>query len=127
MTQKEPTLRDVIAPIVRAIVAESKSDVIMVSQRNVESILGITARMHLEYCRRPDFTPKVVRAGKLRLVDAADYRLWLRSMDLRQQETSDAESADGASDVLAELGLHERFVPRKTKSTTANPSKAEGR
>lgn len=111
----EPTLRDLILPIVRDVIAEqtSTSVPLMISQRNSESALGIPSRLHLEYCRRPDFTPKVTKHGQLRLVDAVEYRTWLRHV------TRIAPSNDltGAEAVLAELGLTPRrpTPPRRSR------------
>lgn len=109
------TIRDLIEPIVREIVNESRLASLMISQRNVEEVLGISARMHLEYCRRADFTPRVVRAGKLRLVDASEYRAWLLAQDCADMPHREPACDDGASHVLAELGLRER-APTEKKS-----------
>lgn len=109
----EPTLRDLIEPIVRSIVEESRSGTLLVSQLNCEALLGISRRTHLELCRSPDFAPLVVRSGKLRLVDAAEYRTWLRAVDARR--TARSHVVDGASDVLAELGIAER--PGQSKAS----------
>lgn len=116
MNSNDPTLREVLSPIVRAIVAETKSDVLMISQLNVESILGISKRVHLENCRRADFTPRVVRAGKLRLVDATEYRTWLRALDAREVDLGAFNDGDGASGVLAELGLRDNSARAKVPS-----------
>lgn len=99
------TLRDVIAPIVRDLLALEQSEVLMISQRNCEAVLGIPPRTHLENCRRPDFTPKVTRLGKLRLVDAVEYRLWLRGRCDAVAASRIEKSEDGAAQVLAEIGL----------------------
>lgn len=112
---RDLTLRELIEPLVREIVSELKADSQMISQRNVERALGISARMHLEYCRRADFTPRVVRAGKLRLVDAAEYRAWLLAQGGAESPDRHPVFEDGASNVLAELGLRER-APREKKS-----------
>lgn len=97
------TLRELVAPIVRDLLAESRDVPLMVSQRNSEAVLGIPSRTHLENCRRADFLPRVIRLGKLRLVDAEEYRSWLRAQaGVLREPTVDA---DGASQVLREIGL----------------------
>lgn len=118
MSLRDPTLRELVAPIVREVLAEVRSDTLMVSQLNAEAVLGIPRRIHLENCRRPDFTPRVIRAGKLRLVDAHEYRAWLRSLE-RSSVTTPDELEDEASAVLAELGLQERT--RNTKKHRSSP------
>jgi hypothetical protein len=99
------TLRDVIAPIVRDLLAVERSEVLMISQRNCEAVLGIPPRTHLENCRRTDFTPKVTRLGKLRLVDAVEYRLWLRGRCDAVAASRLEKREDGAAELLAEIGL----------------------
>lgn len=123
MSAREPTIRDLVAPIVREILAESKNDALLISQINVEAVLGIPRRIHLENCRRPDFTPRVIRVGKLRMVDAIEYRTWLRSLDRVRDPVSRASaSEDDASAVLAELGLRERTPPIRKNAVTPRDS-----
>ncbi len=105
----EPTLRDVLAPIVRDLLGEARpTEPLMISQLNAEPVFGISSRMHLEYCRRKDFTPRVVRAGKLRLVDASEYRAWLRATSQVDPARAPVDPDDGAGVVLAELGMRTR-------------------
>lgn len=88
----------------------------MVSQLNAESVLGISRRTHLENCRRTDFTPRVIRAGKLRLVDADEYRAWLRGQHAVVPDGLEhADDEDDATAVLAELGLRQ-LRPGPSKS-----------
>lgn len=112
----DPTLRELIAPIVHELVDEARGDVLLVSQVNVEAVLGIPRRTHLEFCRRRDFTPRVIRAGKLRLVDADEYRAWLRRQHAFVADCPEPfDDADDATAVLAELGLRQlRPGPSKT-------------
>lgn len=109
MSPRDPTLRELIAPLVQELVNEARSEVMLVSQVNVETVLGIPRRTHLEFCRRPDFTPRVIRVGKLRLVDADEYRAWLRvQRGVAPDGLDHPDGADGTDDaaaVLAELGL----------------------
>ena len=97
------SIGELLEPIVRRVVAEVTPSSLMVSQRNSEAVLGIPSRTHLENCRRADFVPRVIRLGKLRLVDAEEYRSWLRAQaGVVREPTVDA---DGASQVLREIGL----------------------
>lgn len=97
------SIGELLEPIVRRVVAEVTPTSLMVSQRNSEAVLGIPSRTHLENCRRADFVPRVIRLGKLRLVDAEEYRSWLRTQaGVLREPTVDA---DGASQVLREIGL----------------------
>lgn len=118
MSDPNPTLRDLLAPIVRGLVAEERHGPLMVSQRNCESALGLPSRIHLENCRRSDFTPRVLKIGKLRLVDASEYRAWLSAVDRRTSVDLVEDVDDGASRVLAELGLRELSKPGKDTSVT---------
>lgn len=122
----DPTLREVLTPIVRALLVESGPRASMISQRNSEAALGLPSRVHLENCRRRDFTPRVLKLGKLRLVDANEYRAWLNAVERRPSVVLAEDLEDGASRILAELGLREvskepvdsSLAPR-TKRTTA--------
>lgn len=98
------TLREIIAPIVRELLIERGAETLMVSQLNSETTLGISARMHMEYCRRVDFAPRVLRIGRLRMVDARAYVAWLRELDERGDVRA-GEPIDDADAVLAELGI----------------------
>lgn len=113
------TLKELIEPIVRELLATERSGTTLISQRNCEATLGLSRRTHLELCRRPDFTPKVNRVGKLRLVDAHEYRTWLLSRDTQHGEQHDEVEMDGASQVLAELGLRE--LPKASVDTSLAP------
>lgn len=113
------TLRELVAPIVRDLLAESRDVPLMVSQRNSEAVLGIPSRTHLENCRRADFLPRVIRLGKLRLVDAEEYRTWLRAQaGVLREPTVDAD-ADGASQVLREIGLFSGAKGTEDRAPTA--------
>src|SRR3712207_6406867 len=51
----------------------------MLSQRNVEAVTGILARVYLEEIRSPAFPLAVLKLGKLRLVDREEFVSYLRS------------------------------------------------
>lgn len=52
----------------------------MISQRNVEAVTGIPARVYLEAIRSPAFPLPVARLGKLRLVERAAFLEYLRGL-----------------------------------------------
>lgn len=52
----------------------------MISQRNVEAVTGIPARVYLEAIRSPGFPLPVARLGKLRLVERAAFLEYLRGL-----------------------------------------------
>lgn len=101
------TFREALAPIVRDLVAELRSAPLVISQINSEMMMGISARTHLETCRRPDFAPRVTKLGKLRLVDAAEYRAWLSAMDSssRNETSATTDAVDPADQILREFGF----------------------
>ena len=51
----------------------------MLSQLNVELVLGIPSRVYLELLREPGCTVAVTNVGKLRLVDRNTFRSWLEA------------------------------------------------
>ena len=91
----------------------------MLSQRNVEAVTGIPARVYLQEIRTPGFPLPVVKLGKLRLVERAAFLSYLRSLangDVHggpsptlarcaEHEPDDEAADDGAVGVLSELGL----------------------
>lgn len=116
------SIGELLEPIVRRVVAEVVPASLMVSQRNSEAVLGIPSRIHLENCRRVDFIPRVIRLGKLRLVDVEEYRAWLRAQATAVQQTGVEIDADGAAQVLREVGLLPRAkatVDRAPRAMTA--------
>ncbi len=49
----------------------------MISQVNVEQVLGLPSRAYLELLREPGCAVTVTSVGKLRLVDRHEFRRWL--------------------------------------------------
>jgi hypothetical protein len=108
-----------------------------ISQRNVEAVTGIPARVYLEAIRSPGFPVPVTRLGKLRIVTRSAFVAWLQNGALvgeaspRTQAsdaatsddtaTSDVPPTESADGVLAALGLKAR-----SKQPTT-PRKATGR
>lgn len=76
----------------------------MLSQRNVESVTGIPARIYLEELRSPRFPLPIIRVGKLRLVEREAFLSYLRSLASIPQSTAGADPS-GVDAVLAEVGL----------------------
>jgi hypothetical protein len=105
-----------------------------ISQRNVEAVTGIPARVYLEAIRSPGFPVPVARLGKLRIVTRSAFVAWLQKGALvgeaspRTQAsdaatsddtaTSDVPPTESADGILAALGLKARpkqpTTPRKT-------------
>ncbi|WP_437659819.1 hypothetical protein [Sorangium sp. So ce1182] len=84
----------------------------MLSQKNVEAVTGIPARVFLDTIRAPGFTLPVTKLGKLRLVQREAFVAHLRALasepELRRNEEADVRSRVAA--VLAAAGLES--VPR---------------
>jgi len=77
----------------------------MLSQKNIEAVTGIPARVYLEEIRSPGFPLKVIKLGKLRLVDRAAFVAWLRERVPPSRAANDvAEERDEVTELLAELG-----------------------
>jgi len=80
----------------------------MISQRNVEAVIGIHARVYLEEIRSPNFPLPVVKLGKLRLVKRAAFVAYLESLasgpGLARTRVEDVDE-DTVAEVLAEVGF----------------------
>ena len=76
----------------------------MLSQKNVETVTGIPARVYLEEIRAPGFPLPVVKLGKLRLVDREVFLAYLRSQASRPTPRSESRPSAAAA-VLAEVGI----------------------
>jgi hypothetical protein len=79
---------------------EQGTTALWISQRTVETMLGVGARSFLEDVGGPTYTAEVIRRGKLRLTRTEDYLAFLRARSVAQPDMN-----DGAEGVLAELGL----------------------
>jgi len=76
----------------------------MLSQRNVEAVTGIPARVYLEEIRASGFPLPVIKIGKLRLVDREAFVSHLRSRASLPACRPQPRSS-GAAAVLAEVGI----------------------
>lgn len=102
-----------------------------ITQRNVETVTGLSVRAYLEVVRDPGFPLKVTRLGKWRIVNRAAFITWLEKGAFgggRKDEQNDVFDDDSATDeesnaeqadeILDALGLHQG--PAKTiKSKTS--------
>lgn len=81
----------------------------MISQRNVEAVTGIPARVYLEEIRSASFPLPVVKLGKLRLVKRVAFVAYLESLasgpGLARARPDDVAEADAVAGVLAEVGF----------------------
>ena len=84
---------------------------ILVSQRNCE-LLALNRRDFLEALRRPDFSPTVMKIGKLRLVRVSEFLDWLGNVAKAQQAIEQSE--DEATEVLREVLGHDVTEIRRT-------------
>ncbi len=77
----------------------------MISQRNVEAVTGIPARVYLEEIRLPSFPLPVVKLGKLRLVKRAAFVAYLESLASGPGIARPRTHDDAVAGVLAEVGF----------------------
>jgi hypothetical protein len=96
-----------------------------ISQKNVEAATGVPARVYLEAIRDPEFPLSVTRLGKLRIVNRAAFVEWLERGAFGRQTMEPFNGADiemhqtdgrnGATNVLARIGLRERQTNRRPR------------
>jgi hypothetical protein len=99
----------------------------LLSQRNVEAVTGIPARVYLEEVRTPGFPLPVMRLGKLRLVKRVAFVAYLESLTARPVPTphrGDDGAADDVATVLAEVGC-EPLAPGPARAKELRPSRPE--
>lgn len=63
----------------------------MISQLNVEHVLGLSARIYLELLREASCPIAVTPVGKLRLVDRNHFTHWLRQRGKTKRATTTTE------------------------------------
>ena len=101
----------------------------MLSQRNVEAVLGIPARVFLQEIRAAGFPMPVMKLGKLRLVERAAFVAHLQSLASGPAPTPSLErpsagaEASGIAAIIAEVGLE----PIQTPSAGAGRRKKDPR
>ncbi|XXY47163.1 hypothetical protein WME91_44885 [Sorangium sp. So ce269] len=84
----------------------------MLSQKNVEAVTGIPARIFLDTIRAPGFPLPVAKLGKLRLVQREAFVSHLQALTIAPASRRDAEADEHTrvAAVLAAAGLE--AVPR---------------
>ncbi|HZX00737.1 MAG TPA: hypothetical protein VFF45_00690 [Bacilli bacterium] len=88
----------------------------MLSQKNVETVTGIPARVYLEEIRAPGFPLPVMKLGKLRLVERGPFLEYLRTLVRGGSSGIDGPQAATKADAfLAELGYKRVAAPRRRK------------
>lgn len=89
-----------------------------ITQRNVESVTGLSVRAYLEAVRDPGFPLAVTKLGKLRIVNRAACIGWLEKGAFgggRKEKLDDVldekdvmeNAAEQAEEILDALGLHQ--------------------
>ncbi|MGK3986502.1 hypothetical protein WME99_25880 [Sorangium sp. So ce136] len=79
----------------------------MLSQKNVESVTGIPARVFLDTIRSPGFPLHVMKLGKLRLVRREAFVAYLQTManDPASHRAAEQDERTRVAAVLAAAGL----------------------
>ena len=91
-----------------------------ITQRNVESVTGLSVRAYLEVVRDPGFPLTVTKLGKLRIVNRAAFITWLEKGAFgraRANEDAIAIDAEQADDILDALGLHQERAKTNNKKS----------
>ncbi|WP_437717062.1 hypothetical protein WMF45_11985 [Sorangium sp. So ce448] len=79
----------------------------LLSQKNVESVTGIPARVYLDTIRGPGFPLPVTRLGKLRLVQREAFVAYLQALagDPASRRDAEVDERTRVAAVLASAGL----------------------
>ncbi|XXT17006.1 hypothetical protein WME94_42920 [Sorangium sp. So ce429] len=96
----------------------------MLSQKNVEAVTGIPARVFLDAIRAPGFPLLITKLGKLRLVQREAFIAYLRSLasEPASRRTTEADERTRVTAVLASAGLEPVPCPR-TDRASAPPAR----
>ncbi|WP_437979241.1 hypothetical protein WMF11_25370 [Sorangium sp. So ce295] len=96
----------------------------MLSQRNVESVTGIPARVFLDTIRGLGFPLPVTRLGKLRLVQREAFIAYLQALasDPVSRRAAEVDERTRVAAVLASAGLESAPCPR-TGQASAPPAR----
>ncbi|MDC0685944.1 hypothetical protein [Sorangium atrum] len=91
----------------------------MLSQKNVESVTGIPARVFLDTIRAPGFPLLITKLGKLRLVQREAFVAYLRALasEPASRRASDADERTRVAAVLASAGLESVPCPRTGRAS----------
>jgi hypothetical protein len=91
----------------------------MLSQKNVESVTGIPARVFLDRIRAPGFPLLITKLGKLRLVQREAFVAYLRALasEPASRHTTEADERTRVAAVLASAGLESVPCPRTGRAS----------
>ncbi|WP_437625527.1 hypothetical protein [Sorangium sp. So ce1151] len=91
----------------------------MLSQKNVETVTGIPARVFLDTIRAPAFPLLITKLGKLRLVQREAFIAYLRSLasEPASRRTTEADERTRVAAVLASAGLETVSSPRAGRAS----------
>ncbi|KYF72504.1 hypothetical protein BE15_09415 [Sorangium cellulosum] len=101
----------------------------MLSQKNVEAVTGIPARVFLDTTRAPGFALPVTKLGKLRLVQREAFVAYLRMLASAPELRRDAEADERTrvDAVLAAAGLESVPRARTGRASAHSESASRGR
>ncbi|WP_438023424.1 hypothetical protein [Sorangium sp. So ce233] len=102
----------------------------MLSQKNVESVTGIPARVFLDTIRAPGFPLPVTKLGKLRLVQREAFVGYLQALasgDPAPRRPVAADERTGVAAVLAAAGLEPVRQPRAGRASAPPEGARRGR
>jgi hypothetical protein len=91
----------------------------MLSQKNVESVTGIPARVFLDTIRGPGFPLPVTRLGKLRLVQREAFVAYLQALagDPESRRDEEVDERTRVAAVLAAAGLESVPCPNTYRAS----------
>ncbi|WP_437965111.1 hypothetical protein WMF04_36475 [Sorangium sp. So ce260] len=101
----------------------------MLSQKNVESVTGIPARVFLDTIRAPGFPLPVTKLGKLRLVQREAFIAYLQALasDPAPRRATAEDERTGVAAVLAAVGLEPVRQPRAGRASGPSDGARRGR
>ena len=101
----------------------------MLSQKNVEAVTGIPARVFLDTIRAPGFPLPVTKLGKLRLVEREAFVAYLRALagEPISRRTAEADERTRVAAVLATAGLEPVASTRTGRASVPPEGARRGR
>ncbi|XXX73928.1 hypothetical protein WMF30_40410 [Sorangium sp. So ce134] len=101
----------------------------MLSQKNVEPVTGIPARVFLDTIRAPGFPLPVTKLGKLRLVQREAFIAYLQALasDPAPRRATAEDERTGVAAVLAAVGLEPVRQPRAGRASGPSEGARGGR
>ncbi|WP_437953396.1 hypothetical protein WME98_24000 [Sorangium sp. So ce296] len=101
----------------------------MLSQKNVEAVTGIPARVFLDTLRAPGFRLPVTKLGKLRLVEREAFVAYLRALagEPASRRTAEADERTRVAAVLAAAGLEPVAATRTGRASVPPEGARHGR